>query len=103
MPQRSPYFQKKVAHYFRKNEGTQYGYQQQLGYGSESSSFNMIRGAPRFANTRLGKQYNQGRPIYRTRATISRSRFEAALVYKPRILSLKSEEFPFLVHKLSVI
>jgi len=54
LPQRSPYFQKKVAHYFRKNEGTQYGYQQQLGYGSESSSFNMIRGAPRFANTRLG-------------------------------------------------
>ena len=40
---------------------------------------------------------------YRTRATISRSRFEAALVYKPRILSLKNEEFPFLVHKLSVI
>ena len=38
---------------------------------------------------------------YRTRATISRSRFEAALVYKPRILSLKYEEFPFLVHKLS--
>ena len=38
---------------------------------------------------------------YRTRATISRSRFEAALVYKPRILSLKNEEFPFLVHKLS--
>ena len=41
--------------------------------------------------------------IYRTRATISRSRFEAALVYKPRILSFKNEEFPFLVHKLSVI
>ena len=35
--------------------------------------------------------------IYRTRAIISRSRFEAALVYKPRILSLKNEEFPFLV------
>ena len=41
--------------------------------------------------------------IYRTRAIIGRSRFEAALVYKPRILSLKNEEFPFLVHKLSAI
>ena len=41
--------------------------------------------------------------IYRTRAIIGRSRFEAALVYKPRILGLKGEEFPFLVHKLSVI
>ena len=40
---------------------------------------------------------------YRTRAIISRSRFEAALVYKPRILSLKNEEFPVLVHKLSAI
>ena len=40
---------------------------------------------------------------YRTRAIISRSRFEAALVYKPRILSLKNEEFTFLVHKLSAI
>ena len=40
---------------------------------------------------------------YRTRAIIGRSRFEAALVYKPRILSLKNEEFPFLVHKLSAI
>ena len=29
--------------------------------------------------------------IYRTRAIISRSRFEAALVYKPRILSFKKE------------
>ena len=44
-----------------------------------------------------------GTSIYRTRAIIGRSRFEAALVYKPRILGLKSEEFPFLVHKLSVI
>ena len=41
--------------------------------------------------------------VYRTGAIISRSRFEAALVYKPRILSLKNEEFPFLVHKLSAI
>ena len=40
---------------------------------------------------------------YRTRAIIGRSWFEAALVYKPRILGLKNEEFPFLVHKLSVI
>ena len=37
------------------------------------------------------------------RAIIGRSRFEAALVYKQRILSLKNEEFPFLVHKLSAI
>ena len=43
------------------------------------------------------------RSIYRTRAIIGRSLFEAALVYKPRILVLKSEEFSFLVHKLSVI
>ena len=41
--------------------------------------------------------------MYHTRAIISRSRFEATLVYKPQILSLKNEEFPFLVHKLSVI
>ena len=33
---------------------------------------------------------------YRTRAIIGRSRFEAALVYKPRILGLKNEEIPFL-------
>ena len=40
---------------------------------------------------------------YRTRAIITRSRFETTLVYKPRILGLKNEEFSFLVHKLSVI
>ena len=40
--------------------------------------------------------------IYRTRPIISRSRFEAALVYKPRILGLKIEEFLFLVHNWSV-
>ena len=40
---------------------------------------------------------------YRMRAIIGRSRFEAALVYKPRILGLKNEEYPFLVHKLSVL
>ena len=40
---------------------------------------------------------------YRTRTIITRSRFETALVYKPRILDLKNEEFSFLVHKLSVI
>ena len=39
---------------------------------------------------------------YRTRAIINRSWFEAALVYKPRILGLKIEEFPFLVHNWSV-
>ena len=33
---------------------------------------------------------------YRSRAIIGRSRFEAALVYKPRILGLKNEEIPFL-------
>ena len=37
------------------------------------------------------------------RAIITRSRFETALVYKPRILGLKNEEFSFLVHKWSVI
>ena len=40
---------------------------------------------------------------YRTRAIIGRSWFEATLVYKPRILGLKNEEFSFLVHKLSVL
>ena len=40
---------------------------------------------------------------YRTRATITRSWSVTALVYKPRILGLKNEEFPLLVHKLSVI
>ena len=39
---------------------------------------------------------------YRTRAIISCSRFEAALIYKLRILGLKIEEFPFLVHNWSV-
>ena len=32
---------------------------------------------------------------YRTRAIIGGSWFEVALVYKPRILHLKNEEFPF--------
>ena len=41
--------------------------------------------------------------IYRTRAIITRSWFETALDYKPRILDPKIEEFPCLVHKLSVI
>ena len=40
-------------------------------------------------------------PTYHTRAIIGRSRFEAALVSKPRMLGLKNEEFLFLVHKLS--
>ena len=39
----------------------------------------------------------------RTLATITRSLFETALNYKPRILDQKIEEFPCLVHKLSVI
>ena len=41
--------------------------------------------------------------IYRTRAIITHSWSETALVYKPRILGLKNEEFLFLVHKWSVI
>ena len=40
---------------------------------------------------------------YRTRAIITRSWSETALIYKPRILGLKNEEFSFLVHKWSVI
>ena len=40
--------------------------------------------------------------MYRTRATKSRSWFETALNYKPRILDPENEEFPCLVHKLSV-
>ena len=46
----------------------------------------------------------QGQDLdYCMRAIIGCFWFEAALVYKPRILSLKNEEFPFLVHKLFVI
>ena len=45
----------------------------------------------------------QTETTYHTRATITRSWSVTALVYKPRILGLKNEEFPFLVHKLSVI
>ena len=40
---------------------------------------------------------------YRTRTTITRSWSVTALVYKLRILGLKNEEFPFLVHKWSVM
>ena len=40
---------------------------------------------------------------YRTRAIITRSWSVTTLVYKPRILGLKNEEFPFLVHKFSVV
>ena len=41
--------------------------------------------------------------IYRTRAIIvTRSWFETSLEYKPQILDQKIEEFPYLVHKLSV-
>ena len=43
------------------------------------------------------------RTIYRTRAILTRSWFETALDYKPRILGQAIEEFPRLVHKLSVI
>ena len=41
--------------------------------------------------------------IYRTCAIITRSWLVTALMYKPRILGLKNEEFWFLVHKLSEI
>ena len=41
--------------------------------------------------------------VRRTRATITRSWSVTILVYKPRILGLKSEDFPFLLYKLSVI
>ena len=40
---------------------------------------------------------------YHTCAIISRSWFKTAFDYNPRILGAKIEEFPFLVHKLSVI
>ena len=46
---------------------------------------------------------NYSKKIYRTRAIITRSWSVTALVYKLRILGLKNEEFPFLVHKWSVI
>ena len=39
---------------------------------------------------------------YRTRAIITRSSFETALNYKPRNFGSKIEDFPCLVHKLSV-
>ena len=39
---------------------------------------------------------------YRTRANITCSWFETALDYKPQILDPEIEEFPCLVHKLSV-
>ena len=41
--------------------------------------------------------------MYHTRAISTGIWFETALVYKPRILGLKNEEFLFLVHKWSVI
>ena len=40
---------------------------------------------------------------YHMRAIITRSWFETGLDYNPRILGPKIEEFPCLVHKLSVI
>ena len=48
-------------------------------------------------------QKNNCELYYRTRAIITRSWSETALVYKPRILGLKNEEFSFLVHRWSVI
>ena len=57
----------------------------------------------RYVDSGVQNQYKKSERNYRTCAIIGRSRFEAALVYKLRILSLKNEEFPFLVHKLSAI
>ena len=48
-------------------------------------------------------KFVESKSKYRTRAIIARSWSETALVYKPRILGLKNEEFLFLVHKYSVI
>ena len=41
--------------------------------------------------------------IYRTHFTIARSWSVMALVYRPRILGFKNEEFSFFVRKLSAI
>ena len=41
--------------------------------------------------------------MYHTRTIITHSLFETALDYKLQILGSKIEEFPCLVHKLSVI
>ena len=49
-----------------------------------------------YINTHVKVIHNK----YRTRAIIARSRSETTLEYKPRILGLKNEEFPFLVHKV---
>ena len=48
------------------------------------------------------KEYLTRQLTYRTHAIITGSWFETALDYKPRILDPKIEEFPCLVHKLSV-
>ena len=50
-----------------------------------------------------GQQTERADCNYRMRAIITRSWSETALVYKPRILGLKNEEFSFLVQKWSVI
>ena len=47
--------------------------------------------------------FNGSHCTYRTRVIITRSWFETALDYKPRILGPKKDEFYCLVHKLSVI
>ena len=56
--------------------------------------------------TNLFKDYGEQKYrniTYRTGAIMTRSWFETDLDYKPRILDPKFEEFPCLVHKLSVI
>ena len=52
-----------------------------------------------------GKPHNRlkSQIMYFTRAIITRSWFETARDYKPQILGPKFEEFPCLLHKLSVI
>ena len=51
----------------------------------------------------LNLQNIQLKSVYRMRAIITRSWFETAFNYKPRILEQKIKEFPVLVYKLSVI
>ena len=53
-------------------------------------------------NTSIQKNIEYYGDYYPTCATITCSWFEAALNYKLPILDPKIEEFPFLVHKLSV-
>ena len=51
---------------------------------NKAETFQYIPGKQFFIRTR-----GCGKHTYRTRAIISRSQFQVALIYKPRILSLK--------------